>query len=366
MYIYENYVDEDERFFIDSYLIRYFSFLSDKKDINRVLGLVFPPLKAEEDRKECLDRFHEISLALVDGLEHDTDILTEYAFQRAFCQIESEKRKWGSAFWSLYYPNKTKKELAAKARGIIHRDCGDDYDDSFGKKSDKEILDFYVEEASFSETCFSDADCLFAEELFMAKNKDVLPEIESQLGIVPKMLAPLLPNSVAKKISEQEDVLQIFLSSFRSIIENSTYRLSGVSGFSEKDFQLLFELYGRGFYRVGFQPNKFFRECDVGNGKIDFCASLPDKMTVVFELKMDDKERVLSSLRSQIPEYMVRSQSDIGVCVVFSNGDSPWKDLYEKEANALSDKDQKIEVFIIDYSQKSSPSMKKSSCPKTR
>lgn len=361
MYVYDNKISDDERFLVDSYLKTYFEMLIDAIGDQKELGAsysdqiapLFPSWKVELAPEDCVHHCQEILRYLTDTYLHKVDVLTEYVLQRAFEALDEEKDYYGKDFYPGFYPGTPRKALAQKARLILENG---DTDGAFAKYTDKQILDFYIDSDSFIETCFLDSDCLFIESELAHPNIRKILTKQRDLRFIPKEFAPLLPPDIAKEVLASDDTLARFLSNFRDLIENSTYRLKDMADFKEKDFQLLFELYGKGFQHLGFEPNGFFREEDVGNGNIDFVLELPNNQSAVFELKMEEKSRVIASLSKQIPEYMKRSGSATGVCVIFSKGRSAHDREYQKVADSHSTDTQEIHAFLIDYSKKRSPS----------
>lgn len=110
-----------------------------------------------------------------------------------------------------------------------------------------------------------------------------------------------------------------FIRDFKEIFEESTYRICKNRNLKESDYQLMFELFAKGY--KGRSLRDVLREIDVSDGRMDFVLSFDDTHDCIFEFKVDrrdsDKIEIINSMRNQAIEYIKRTNINCLLYVIF-------------------------------------------------
>jgi hypothetical protein len=362
MFLFPNPVDENLSFFINQFVISFLEMKTDeleeckddKLETETILLELFPEWKAKNEPYNCILLLNEILNNFKDRYSHPMDIIREYVIQRIICKVDEEKSEYETDFLYVYYHDYTKDELVKRARNYLQNDDSEGYDNDFKNETDDEILNFVIDSDSLSD-CFLDSDCLAFDSLIDTEGGKNFMKSMNNLDEIPLEFAPLLPPDISKEILSRDNLLSSFIQGFKEAIECSTYRITGIESFKEKDFQLLFELFCKGYFHESTFGKDVFREPEFGNGMSDFCLKI-NYENVIFELKMANKEKILQALTSQLPEYMRRTGSKIGFCLAFTDKPIVDENLFYEAIQKVSKQDFLIGLVFIDYSPKETPS----------
>lgn len=323
----------------------------DEKEKAEEIGRYFPKLVYLENKEKCITTFFKIQEWARDDFFHTLGSLEKYAIIMLLYDMDEEINSLGiDAFCKIYF-QKNKKEIITLLKETFTEEIQELEENDNKKYSNKDILNWYINGTNFMEVLFQDLDETYIE-LFVGKE-------DFSLAILDEFDYDILPNDIVERSKKAKKLLSCsidsFLNSFKEIIEKSYYRIHGFKEYKEYDFQLLFELYARSYNAVSLEFKKVFREVEIGDGKCDFILNFPFCDNVLFELKIDRKDKIQQAILHQIPEYMVRINVNKAFLIIFSNTEANTQYL-EICKMVYKEKGISIYPFMINISEKCTPS----------
>lgn len=342
------------QYYIETFINILNDIYEDDKEKEAEISRYFPKLVFLENKEKCITTFFKIQEWATDVFFHMLGSLEKYVIIMLLYDMDEEIHSLGIDEFCEIYFKKTKKEMISLLRNACSEEIqeAEELDDK--KYSNKEILDWYISSEHFMEVLFQDLDETYIE-LFVGKEDEDLATIhESDYDI--------LPNDIVERSKKAKELLTYsidsFVDSFKEIIEKSFYRIYGFKEYKESDFQLLFELYARAYNAVSLEFEKVYKEVEVGDGKCDFILNFPFVGDVLFEIKMDRKEKIHQALAHQIPEYLSRINKDKAFLIIFSstNDNTEYLEFCKK---VYKEKGVSIYPFMINISEKCTPSKMK-------
>jgi hypothetical protein len=320
------------------------------------LALLFPERMTILDPEKCLRKLKEVQLNIKDDYVHRLDAITEHILLSVLQQLDYDKTTYKSHFYPVFFQGSTKSRILKTIKSYYKEDIKDWQKEESEPLTDAQILEAYVSSENFIDETFEDEDVLDIEPFF-EKCSQIAPDIpEGFFDEFPNQY-DLLPDDVAIQFKNNKNDYGLFLKNLKAAMEYSATEIKGFSSFHEKDYQTLFEIYARGFFRCSFNGKRIIRELKAGNGLMDFCLALPPYGDNVFEIKVDRKDNVLRGIHRQLPEYLKRFESNYGTIVVFSQNPKKNRALYEEEADKAKEPNH-VHILMIDVTPKEKPSQK--------
>lgn len=313
------------------------------------LKYYFPRLVFIEDREKCLKTFLKIGEWARDHFYHKYGALEKYVIIRLFNEID-EIYDYDGEDTICCYLKKDKKELLQILKKEELEDVGEDEEMIEQIESSNDLQDFFNSEI-LEDLLFADLD----EEIFdyISVGK------EENLSYISDYFYDILPSDIVARAKESKELyhenVDCFVDNFKEYIEKSFYRIKGFDEYTEKDFQLVFELYARSFNAVSLRFEKVFKEVEFGNGRVDFIVSFPIVGEILFEIKIENGDNVKNAILYQVPEYLDRIKKDKAFIIIFANNDDNSKYLGLSK-KVYEDKNVTIYPFMIDISKKIVPS----------
>ena len=337
--------------YIETYIYILNDIYEDEKEKMEEISRYYPELVFLENKEKCITTFFKIQEWARDAFFHMLGSLEKYVIIKLFDDMDEEIHSLGiNDFCKLYF-KKTKKEIILLLRDSFAEEIQESEEFNDKKYSNKEILDWFICSEHFNEVLFQDLDETYIE-LFVGKE-------DEDLATIDEYDYDILPNDIVERSQKAKELLtytvDAFVDSFKTIIEKSFYRIHGFKEYKETDFQLLFEFYARSYNAISLEHNKVYREVEVGNGRCDFILNFPFSGDVLFEIKIDRKEKIHQAILHQIPEYLLRINKDKAYLIIFSNTDdnSQYLDICKK---VFKEKGVSIYPFMINISEKCTPS----------